>query len=86
MRLPTIGLRSPPLAPGGGVICVNTAGDKPLKPFHSSAPRISTSQPSPNAVAAKRQAHRDCVAAAAGSVASSIHGNHPIRRSMRISM
>ena len=31
MRLPTIGLRSPPLAPGGGVICVNTASDKPAE-------------------------------------------------------
>ena len=52
MRLPIIGLSSPPLAPGGGVICVKTAGDKPLKPFHSSAPRIRTSQPRPKAVAA----------------------------------
>ena len=46
-----MGLRSPPLAPGGGVICVNTAGDRPLKPFQSSDPRISASQPSPNSVA-----------------------------------
>ena len=52
IRLPTIGLSSPPAEPGGGVISVNTASDRPLKPFHSSAPRISTSQPRPNAVAA----------------------------------
>src|SRR4029078_6394195 len=35
-----------------GVICVNTSGDRPPKPCQSSAPRISTSQPSPNSVAA----------------------------------
>ena len=46
-----IGFSSPPLEPGGGVISVKTAIDKPLKPFHSSAPRIRTSQPRPNAVA-----------------------------------
>ena len=52
IRLPMMGLRRPPADPGGGVICVNTATDKPLKPFHSNAPRISTSQPRPKAVAA----------------------------------
>src|ERR1700722_4995034 len=52
IRLPTIGLSRPPAAPGGGVISVKTATDRPLKPFHNSAPRISTSQPSPTAVAA----------------------------------
>jgi len=40
------------IEPGGGVISVKTATDKPLKPFHNSAPRISTSQPRPKAVAA----------------------------------
>jgi hypothetical protein len=52
IRLPKIGLSRPPAAPGGGVISVNTAGDKPVKPSHNSEPRISTSQPKPNAVAA----------------------------------
>ena len=55
-RLPKIGLSRPPLEPGGGVICVNTATDSPLKPFHNRAPRISTSQPRPNAVAANASA------------------------------
>ena len=52
MRLPKIGLSRPPAEPGGGVISVKTATDKPLKPFHNSAPRISTSQPRPITVAA----------------------------------
>ncbi len=52
MRLPTIGLSRPPAAPGGGVICVNTASDSPLKPCHNSAARIKTSQPRPKSVAA----------------------------------
>ena len=42
----------PSFEPGGGVISVNTRSDRPLKPSHSSTARISTSQPSPNAVAA----------------------------------
>ena len=50
-RLPAIGLSRPPAEPGGGVICVNTASDSPLKPFHSSTARISTSQLRPKAVA-----------------------------------
>ena len=29
---PAIALSKPPAAPGGGVICVNTAGDRPLAP------------------------------------------------------
>ena len=45
-------LSRPPEAPGGGVISVNTRSERPLKPSHSSVPRISTSQPRPNAVAA----------------------------------
>ena len=53
IRLPAIGLSRPPAEPGGGVICVNTASDRPLKPCHSSSARMSTSQSSPNAVAAK---------------------------------
>ena len=52
IRLPTIGLSSPPAAPGGGVISVNTLSESPLSPSHSNSPRISTSQPRPNAVAA----------------------------------
>ena len=52
IRLPMIGLSRPPSAPGGGVISVNTFSDRPPTPSHSSTPRISTSQPSPNAVAA----------------------------------
>jgi hypothetical protein len=51
-RLPMIGLSRPPDAPGGGVISVNTASDKPLKPFQNSTARISTSQLRPNKVAA----------------------------------
>ena len=47
-----IALSRPPVEPGGGVISVKTASERPPKPFHSSTPRISTSQPSPNAVAA----------------------------------
>ncbi len=51
-RLPTIGLSSPPAAPGGGVISLNTCSESPEKPSHNSVPRISTSQPRPKAVAA----------------------------------
>ena len=51
-RLPTIGLSNPPAEPGGGVIWVNTARLRPLKPFQNSTIRISTSQLSPKAVAA----------------------------------
>ena len=56
IRLPTIGLSRPPAAPGGGVISVKTASDRPPRPFQSSTPRISTSQPRPNAVAASESA------------------------------
>src|SRR5581483_6391098 len=52
IRLPKIGLSSPPAAPGGGVISVKTRSDNPLKPSQNSTPRISTSQPSPMKVAA----------------------------------
>ncbi len=51
-RLPMIALSSPPVEPGGGVISVKTASERPLKPSYSSTPRISTSQPRPKAVAA----------------------------------
>ena len=50
--LPMIGLSRPPAEPGGGVISVNTASDRPLKPFQNSTARISTSQERPKAVAA----------------------------------
>src|SRR3569833_389539 len=52
MRLPMIGLSRPPAEPGGGVICVNTARDRPLKPSHKSTARISASQARPKIVAA----------------------------------
>ena len=32
IRLPMIGLSRPPAAPGGGVISVKTASERPLKP------------------------------------------------------
>src|SRR5690348_5323565 len=51
-RLPTIGLSRPPAAPGGGVISVKTASDRPPTPSHSRTPRMSTSQVRPNTVAA----------------------------------
>src|SRR5262249_39260900 len=76
MRLPTIGLSRPPAEPGGGVISVNTASDRPEKPSHNRAPRMSTSQPRPTAVAAsastlamalrrRRPWYRDCASASA---------------------
>src|ERR1700686_2139667 len=52
IRLPMIGLSSPPAAPGGGVISVNTLGESPLNPSHSNTPRIKASHPNPNTVAA----------------------------------
>ena len=52
MMLPTIGLSSPPAEPGGGVISVKTAGDRPLRPSNRRVPRIMTSQPRPTTVAA----------------------------------
>ena len=69
IRLPKIALSRPPAEPGGGVICVNTASDRPPKPFHSNAPRISTSQPMPNSVAPTASAGGDDVAAAAAAIA-----------------
>ncbi len=33
IKLPMMGLTKPPSAPGGGVICVNTASDRPLSPW-----------------------------------------------------
>src|SRR3954454_19437935 len=51
-RLPKIGLRRPPEEPGGGVIWVNTASERPPTPSQSSTPRMSTSHDSPNRVAA----------------------------------
>ena len=45
MRLPTIGLSSPPSAPGGGVISVNTASDSPENPCQNS---VAQDQPPAN--------------------------------------
>ena len=52
IRLPMIALRSPPEAPGGGVISVNTAGVNPHNPCQSSAARIRTRNAKPKAEAA----------------------------------
>src|SRR3954464_9529569 len=51
IRLPMIGLSSPPSEPGGGVISVNTESDRPENPCQNNSPRINTSQPSPSKVA-----------------------------------
>src|SRR4030081_2738081 len=48
IRLPMIGLSSPPSEPGGGVISVKTASDRPANPCQNNSPRITTSQPSPS--------------------------------------
>src|SRR6058998_1081339 len=48
-----MGLSRPPAAPGGGVISVNTWSERPLKPSQTRTPRMSTSQPRPNSVAAQ---------------------------------
>src|SRR3546814_10148046 len=50
-RLPTMALRRPPAAPGGGVISVKTSSDRPPKPSYSRVPRISTSTKIPTAAA-----------------------------------
>src|SRR5262249_61391219 len=52
IRLPTMGVSSPPSEPGGGVISVKTASESPLNPSHKSTTRITISQPTPNNVAA----------------------------------
>jgi ABC-type dipeptide/oligopeptide/nickel transport system ATPase subunit len=49
---PTMGLSSPPSAPGGGVISVKTASESPLNPSHKSTTRMTISQPTPSSVAA----------------------------------
>src|SRR5262249_35107209 len=54
-RLPTIGLSSPPPEPGGGVISVKTDRESPENPSHSSTVRMTTSHPSPSAVAASER-------------------------------
>ena len=56
IRLPTIEFNNPPATPGGAVILVKTSSDSPPTPFQNSAPRIRTSQPRPNAVAAHASA------------------------------
>src|SRR5262249_36110509 len=55
IRLPTMGLSSPPSEPGGGVISVKTASESPLNPSHKSTTRITISQPSPSSVAASER-------------------------------
>src|SRR5262245_44573597 len=55
IRLPTMGLSSPPSEPGGGVISVKTASESPLNPSHKSTTRITSSQPSPSSVAASER-------------------------------
>ncbi len=50
-RLPAIALSRPPLLPGGGVICANSAGVMALTPLTSSVPNTITSQSRPKAVA-----------------------------------
>src|SRR5579884_4187627 len=52
IRLPTMALSKPPFEPGGGVIWVKTASDRPPNPFHTKAARIKVSQPRPKIVAA----------------------------------
>ncbi len=42
---------SPPLPPGGGVICVNSRGDMPARPLCTSVQRIAARKNSPMAVA-----------------------------------
>ena len=76
--------------PGGGVISVKTAGDRPPRPFEQASTRISTSTARPSPAAAQRQAHdRPCFGAlAAGGVSAAVdgHGHFPALRSRRISM
>ena len=52
IRLPTMALSRPPEEPGGGVICVNTASDRPPKPCTKASTRIRTSQLRPKIVEA----------------------------------
>ena len=47
-RLPAMALSKPPLLPGGGVVCVNTAVVNPGKPYSSRVSRIQPSQNRPN--------------------------------------
>ena len=86
IRLPMMALSRPPAEPGGGVISVNTASESPLKPSYSSTPRISTSQPRPNAVAASDSTMVMEFLRRRRGVERVGHGAHPIRLLMRISM
>ena len=51
-RLPAIALSSPPLLPGGGVICMNKDGVIAEMPLISSVDNTRISHMSPNPVAA----------------------------------
>ena len=87
--LPKMALSRPPSLPGGGVISVNTAPDRPPMPFHSRLARISRSAPRPSAAApthsdshtALRRRRAACMDRAVAVMAQA-----PLRRSSRISM
>jgi hypothetical protein len=51
IRLPAIAFRSPPELPGGGVICVKTASERPEKPCQNSTTIIMNRPISPMAAA-----------------------------------
>ena len=51
IRLPTMALRRPPELPGGGVIWVNTASERPENPCQNRTTRIMNSPVSPMAAA-----------------------------------
>jgi hypothetical protein len=52
IRLPTMALARPPALPGGGVISVKMASDRPPTPFQRSVAKTITSHAAPKAVAA----------------------------------
>src|SRR6185295_15425232 len=52
MKLPAIAFSRPPSPPGGGVILVKSAGDRPPRPRRSTSNNIQASQNTPNAMAA----------------------------------
>ena len=62
------------------------ASESPLTPFHSSTPRITTSQPSPNTVGADRTATIAMPLRRRRAAYEPCSWRYPIRRSMRISM
>ena len=63
MMLPMIGLSRPPAAPGGGVISVNTAGDRPLRPSNRQRPEDHDQPAEADHGGADRQNEDDAVAA-----------------------